>query len=121
MQHISLHNHLVLQGSVSRRAQEASSTHSSVTFFGIPLGRDFRCLLLQRTTVSRHVHSWGHCGRGKQLVSSWPAKGHPVGVGKQMGRGRDMDYENPIVEIILDLSKEIDLDLRLPRQPYKVS
>lgn len=32
-------------------------THSSVTFLGMPLGRALRCLLLQRTTVSRQVHS----------------------------------------------------------------
>lgn len=51
------------------------TTHSSVTFLGIPLGRALRCLLLQRTTVSRQVHSCGHWGRGMQLVSSLPAPG----------------------------------------------
>lgn len=28
--------------------------------------------MLQRTTVSRQAHSWGHCGRGRQPTSSWP-------------------------------------------------
>lgn len=51
------------------------TTHSSVTFLGIPLGKALRCLLLQRTTVSRQVHSCGHWGRGMQLVSSLPAPG----------------------------------------------
>lgn len=49
-------------------------THSSVTFLGMPLGSVWRCLLLQRTTVSRQVHSLGHWGLGTQLDSSWPGK-----------------------------------------------
>lgn len=40
----------------------------------MPLGSEWRCLLLQRTTVSRHVHSLGHWGLGTQLDSSWPGK-----------------------------------------------
>ena len=45
-------------------------THSSVTFLGMPLGSVWRCLLLQRTTVSRQVHSLGHWGLGTQLDDS---------------------------------------------------
>lgn len=57
---------------VQKLASPLLQTYSSVTLRGIPLGRAFRCLLLQRTTVSRQVQSLGHCGRGMQLASSWP-------------------------------------------------
>ena len=49
---------------------EVNVTHSSVTLRGRPLGRAWRCLLLQRTTVSMHVHWPGHWGPGAQLLSS---------------------------------------------------
>lgn len=48
-------------------------THSSVTLRGIPLGKTYRCLLLQRTMDSRQVHSVGHWTGGVQLASSWSA------------------------------------------------
>lgn len=48
------------------------ATYSSVTSFGMPLGKAFRPLLLQRTTVSRQVHSAGQRDSGEQLLSSFP-------------------------------------------------
>jgi len=48
-------------------------THSSVTSLGMPLGKTFSPLLLQRTTVSKHEHSAGQRARGTQLLSSLPA------------------------------------------------
>lgn len=48
----------------------SNMTHSSVTLCGMPRGKPNKCLLLQRTTVSRQVHSSGHSGLGTQLMSS---------------------------------------------------
>lgn len=49
-----------------------SSTYSSVTSLGIPLGKVFKALLLHRTTVSKQVHSAGQRASGEQLLSSFP-------------------------------------------------
>ena len=51
---------------------EMSSTYSSVTSLGIPLGKVFKALLLHRTTVSKQVHSAGQRASGEQLLSSFP-------------------------------------------------
>lgn len=47
----------------------------------------WRCLLLQRTTVSRQVHSLGHWGLGTQLDSSWPGKTEGIEVSGESDTG----------------------------------
>lgn len=54
-------------------------TYSSVTSFGMPLGRARSPLLLHRTTVSTQVHCSGQRGLSWQLLSSLPAE-NPHGV-----------------------------------------
>lgn len=56
-------------------AGAGGGTYSSVTSFGMPLGRARRPLLLHRTTVSTQVHCSGQRGLSRQLLSSLPARG----------------------------------------------
>lgn len=67
-------------------------TYSSVTSFGMPLGRARSPLLLHRTTVSTQVHCSGQRGLSWQLLSSLPAE-NPHGMslvedepGEQLGK-----------------------------------
>lgn len=56
------------------RLQGLGGTYSSVTSFGMPLGRARRPLLLHRTTVSTQVHCSGQRGLSWQLLSSLPVE-----------------------------------------------
>lgn len=60
------------------KRRTTNSTYSSVTSLGIPLGKNFKPLLLHRTTVSKQVHSEGQRGSGEQLLSSFPRSPHKI-------------------------------------------
>lgn len=63
-------------------------THSSVMLRGSPLGSTCRCLLLQRTTESTHVHWLGHCCPAEQLLSSMaPADTHGMSASNEPAAG----------------------------------
>lgn len=64
-----------------KAAGAGGGTYSSVTSFGMPLGRARSPLLLHRTTVSTQVHCSGQRGLSWQLLSSLPVE-NPHGVSR---------------------------------------